>query len=444
MEKRTAPVRESEVKRKLEATVAWRDQLAFHAQNELLPFWLERSVDSSRGGFITHFDRNGNDTGKDEKSLISQSRSVFSFSLAARHGWLPERSLEAARHGVRFLLDRMWDHGNGGFYWTVRRDGEPAERRKILYGQSFAIYALSEYYRASGESEALGYAERLFELIQTHATDLYLGGYFEMFESDWTLSGPGAAGGDRKTLDAHMHLMEAYTLLYRASRADAQRRKLTEIIEILARRMFRGETGTGVPQFTADWQEAPQIKFDVVWGWDRFSESGTKSNPMDNTSYGHNVEFAWLLLEALDALGADLHGYDSLIEKSYRHALRYGLDWENGGVYVEGSHDGPATDLEKEFWQQAEVMNGMLVAYLHWGEERFLKAYENVHDFVMSKMVHRPVGEWWPLLRPDGEPIWTHMSHSWKVNYHTVRAVLRCIEWLDVINERKTTASLLH
>jgi mannobiose 2-epimerase len=428
----------------MSAVAKWREQLVSHLEDELLPFWLDRCVDTTHGGFITHFDTDGNDTGEDEKSLISQSRSVFSFSLAARHGWYAKRSLEAARAGVRFLVDRMWDEANEGFHWTVRRNGEPTERRKILYGHSFAVYALSEYYRATGEEEALRYAERVFELIQTHATDLYLGGYFEMFEPDWSLSGPGPQGGDRKTLDAHMHLMEAYTNLLRARDTDAHRRKLAEVIAILSKRMFRSETGTGVPQFTVDWQEAPQIKFDIVWGWDRFSESGTKSNPMDNTSYGHNVEFAWLLLEALDALGEDPHDYDDLIRKSYEHALRYGIDREHGGVYVEGSHDGPATDLEKEFWQQAEIMNGMLAGYLHWGEERLLEAYENIHDFVMEKMVHHPVGEWWPLLHPDGRPIWTHMSHSWKVNYHTIRAVIRCIEWLDAIDKRKTTASLLH
>lgn len=421
-----------------------RAELADHLETELLPFWLDRCIDAHHGGFITHFDRNGNDTGEDEKSLISQTRTVFSLSLAARHGRHSQRCLQAAQHGVRFLTQRMWDDTHEGFHWTVNRRGEPTERRKILYGHSFAVYALSEYYRASGDSEALHYAERVFELIQTHATDLYLGGYFEMFEPDWALSGPGAAGGDRKTLDAHMHLMEAYTNLYRARPSDAYQRKLEEIIEILIHRMFREDTGTGVPQFTREWRETAQIKFDIVWGWDRFSESGTKSNPMDNTSYGHNVEFAWLLLEALDALGADLHTHDSLIRKSYEHALRYGIDYEHGGVYVEGSHNGPATDLEKEFWQQAEVMNGMLAAYIHWGEERFFHAYENVHEFVMEKMIHHQTGEWWALLRPEGTPIWTHMSHSWKVNYHTIRAVIRCIEWLDVINERKTTASLLH
>jgi len=421
----------------------WKSELDHHIHQELLPFWISRAEDTVNGGFITHFDSSGKDTGEDEKSLISQARSVFSFSMAARYGVQPARTLAMARQGVRFLIDKMWDQAHGGFYWTVRRDGTPVITRKILYGLSFAIYGLSEYYRASGDEEALSYAERVFDLIHLHAVDVEYGGYFEMFETDWTLSGPGAAGGDRKTLDAHMHLMEAYTNLLRCTGKDVHRRRLKEVIGILDRHMFRQDTGTGLPQFTRDWTVAPQIKFDIVWGWDRFSESGEKSNPLDNTSYGHNVEFAWLLLDALDALDDDLHRYDPLIRHSYDHALAHGIDREYGGVFVEGSHKGPATDREKEFWQQAELMNGLLAAYLHWGEDRFLESYETVHRFVFDKMINHEVGEWWPLMSQEGQPIWTHMSHSWKVNYHTIRAALRSHDWLKVITGENTTALLL-
>jgi len=110
---------------------------------------------------------------------------------------------------------------------------------------------------------------------------------------------------------------------------------------------------------------------------------------------------------------------------------------------VEGSHKGPATDREKEFWQQAELMNGLLAAYLHWGEDRFLESYETVHRFVFDKMINHEVGEWWPLMSQEGQPIWTHMSHSWKVNYHTIRAALRSHDWLKVITGENTTALLL-
>ena len=54
-----------------------------------------------------------------------------------------------------------------------------------------------------------------------------------------------------------------------------------------------------------------------------------------------------------------------------------------------------------------------------------------VHRFVFDKMIHKGVGEWWPLMTREGEPIWTHMSHSWKVNYHTVRAMVECHKRLN-------------
>jgi mannobiose 2-epimerase len=60
-----------------------------------------------------------------------------------------------------------------------------------------------------------------------------------------------------------------------------------------------------------------------------------------------------------------------------------------------------------------------------------------VHRFVFDKMIHHPVGEWWPLLTRAGDPIWTHMSHSWKVNYHTVRCMIQCIQRMEYLVEQK-------
>jgi len=252
-----------------------------------------------------------------------------------------------------------------------------------------------------------------------------------MFHRNWDLKGAGSAGGDRKTLDAHMHLMEAFTTLYEASGKQVHRRKLLEIIELLVYKIMHPVHGTGIPQFWADWSVAPQIKFDIIWGWDRFSEDGFKSAAEDNTSYGHNVEFAWLLMHALDIAGVPYSQYETQLLKSLDHAVQYGIDWEHGGVYVEGSHDGTVYDREKEFWQQAEVLIGMLDAYRVYGKSDYLNAYESTHRFVFDKMIKHQVGEWLPLLTRQGEPIWKHMSHSWKVNYHSVRSMVQGIIRLD-------------
>jgi len=257
------------------------------------------------------------------------------------------------------------------------------------------------------------------------------GGYFEMFERNWDLCGPGPQGGDRKTLDVHMHLMEAYTTLYECTGQSIHRRTLLEDIDLLFKRILHPQYATGVPQFTVDWKVAPQIKFDIVWGWDRFAEGGAKPNAGDNTSAGHNVEFAWLLAHATDVLGSHWDECKGTIKKAMDHGRDNGIDPEYGGVYVEGPHAGGVYDMEKEFWQQAEVMIGMLEGCLRFGPEAYWPSYLNVHRFVLDKMIHHEVGEWWPLTTREGEPIWTHMSHSWKVNYHTIRCMVECIKRLE-------------
>ena len=424
------------------STVPSRDQLtAFREEidallnGQMLPFWLERSPDQRFGGFITHFDEAGRDTGEDEKSLIAQARMLYTFSSALRAGCDP-RCGDCARQAADFLIERMWDESHGGFYWMVDRRGRVTVDAKVLYGHSFAIYAFSEYTLATGDPRGGEYAQRVFDLIQKYAADTFHGGYLEMFDRRWRLAGPGGGGGDRKTLDAHMHLMEAFTTLYECTRGEVHRRKLEEVIAILTQRLLHPRYGTGIPQFTLDWQPTEQIKFDIVWGWDRFKPDGQKNDPLDNTSFGHNLELAWLLMHALDLLDIGVSDYRGTILKLVDHAVEHGIDYTYGGVYVEGPHAGGVHDREKEFWQQCEAMIGLLDAYLRFGEDKYLIAYEAVHRFVFTKGINFAVGELWPLLTREGEPIWRHTSHAWKINYHSVRGMIQSRLRIEAILSR--------
>jgi mannose/cellobiose epimerase-like protein (N-acyl-D-glucosamine 2-epimerase family) len=408
-----------------------------HLINELLPFWTTRMKDEMNGGFITHFDKNGKDTGEDEKSLIAQTRSVYTLASAHRAGYGDGNLAELAKHGIDFLINRMWDEKYDGFYWMMDRKGNVKIDQKIIYGQSFAIYSLSEYTLATGDPIGIEYAGKVFDLIQKYCTDTMFGGYWEMFHRDWQLCGPGSKGGDRKTLDVHMHLMEAYTTLYECTANELHRRKLLEIIDLLLNRFIHPVYKTGIPQFFKDWTIAPQIKFDIIWGWDRFSGDGQKANVTDNTCYGHNAEFAWLLLHALEILKISQNNYRDVLKAIFNHTVDNGIDNEFGGVFVEGPHSGGVYDREKEFWQQAEVLTSLLDAYLMFNDEIYWEAYKNVHRFVFDKVINKEVGEWYPLLTRRGEPIWTHMGHSWKINYHTVRAMIQSIQRLTRILENQ-------
>ncbi|HEY5511417.1 MAG TPA: AGE family epimerase/isomerase [Prolixibacteraceae bacterium] len=404
-----------------------------HLLNELLPFWTSRMRDDVNGGFLTHFDQYGKDTGEDEKSLIAQTRCIYTIASAHRAGYGEGKLANLAKHGVDFLIDKMWDQQYGGFFWMMNRKGEVKIDQKIIYGHSFAIYCLSEYTLATGDPRGKEYAEKTFDLLQKYCADTRFGGYWEMFHRDWTLCGPGSQGGDRKTLDVHMHLMEAYTTLYECTGLEVHRRKLLEDIDLLINKIIHPVYKTGIPQFFKDWTVAPQIKFDIIWGWDRFSEEGQKGNATDNTCFGHNAEFAWLLLHALEILKVDPDEYKELFKIIYDHTVDNGIDTEFGGVYVEGPHSGGVYDKEKEFWQQAEVLTGLLDAVILFGPDKYWDAYKNVHRFVYDKFVNKKVGEWYPLLSRKGDPIWTHMGHSWKINYHTVRAAIQSINRMNIL-----------
>jgi mannose/cellobiose epimerase-like protein (N-acyl-D-glucosamine 2-epimerase family) len=413
--------------------LSFKKEAENHLINELLPFWTSRMIDKVNGGYITHFNKDGIDSGEDEKSLIAQTRSVYTLASAHRAGYGEGKFAALAKHGVDFLIDKMWDKKHGGFFWMVDRKGNVKIDQKIIYGHSFAIYSLSEYTLATADPRGIEYAGKVFDLIQKYCVDSMYGGYWEMFHRDWTLCGPGSQGGDRKTLDVHMHLMEAFTTLYECTGEDVHRRKLLEDIDLLIYRIIHPVYKTGIPQFFKDWAVAPQIKFDIIWGWDRFSAEGQKGNSTDNTCYGHNAEFAWLLIHALEILKIDQGSYSELFRIIFNHTVNNGIDYEFGGVYVEGPHSGGVYDREKEFWQQAEVLIGMLDGVIMFGDEKYWEAYKNVHRFVLDKMVNKGVGEWYPLLSRGGEPIWTHMSHSWKVNYHTVRSMVQSIRRMDKI-----------
>jgi len=261
-----------------------------------------------------------------EKSLISQTRVIYSFSLAQKYGYGNSKCGSFAAEGINFLIEKLWDKTYGGFYWMADREGNILDDKKILYGQSFAIYSLCEHFLATGDKRSLDYAEKTFDLVLKHCTDSFNGGYFEIMNRNWNLVSTNVIGSDRKTFDVHMHLMESFSNIFKCKKDHLSRRKLLEIIDIIKYRMLHPDYGTGMPQFTFDWKIAPNVKLDIVWGMDRFEDNGTKNNPKNITSYGHNIEFAWLLCTALEELGIDLNKYSPLIKKIIDHTVKFGID----------------------------------------------------------------------------------------------------------------------
>ena len=209
-----------------------------HLRDELLPYWRSHGVDSEYGGFLTYYDRAGMPTGETIKTLVCQTRMIYTFASIHRAGLDDGKFLEWAQQGVEFLIDHFWDHDHGGWCWTAERDGAILDPSKIAYGQSFAMYALSEYGMASGDLRGMEWAAKTFETFQTFAADNRYGGYYEFFEKDWQKKAPGVYGGDRKSFDVHMHLMEAFTNLYEATGAPIYYDRTREVVGLLFDRII--------------------------------------------------------------------------------------------------------------------------------------------------------------------------------------------------------------
>lgn len=396
-----------------------------YLNEKLIPFWAERAVDSKFGGFQTNYDRDGNRTEVTEKSFLSQCRSVFTISHAMRLGFDWPNGKEAVKQGIEFISKYFLDKENDGYYWIVDEDGKPIDENKIIYGHSFLIYGLSEYALLTGDEFAKNEAVRIFDLLQTKVADKVSGGYNEHFDRFFNLKQSRGDIKSHKSLDVHMHLMEAFTTLYELTGAENHKQALIDVIDLIFDKMVDPKTGTGISMFTNDWKPIANVELDTVWGRDRFDEDGKTT---DITSYGHNIELAWLYLHAQDVLGIPREKSLDKVIPIYEHTFKNGVDWKYGGIFVEGERNGEATEQTKEFWQQAEAMVGFLDAYQLTNDSRYLDAYKNIHDFVFTKIINWDQGEWFALTEENGDLIWDYMGTSWKVFYHTVRGTCQIVD----------------
>lgn len=402
-------------------------------RDKVIPFWLERGIDRVHGGYLTDFDQNGEEGVNTVKYIVTQSRMLWGFSQLAKFA-KPEdrvRMEEAAHQGYRFIIDKFWDKVHGGFYWMVNRDGSVADASKLTYGESFGIYSMSAYAITYGVKEALEYAEKTFDLLQVYAADTRYGGYYENIEPDWTVSPGGAWAGDRKSLDIHMHLMEAFTTLYEASGKEIHKRKLQESIGIIMDHMVNEEIGYGFNQFDLQFRQIPAININRTWNAERETNE-TVAQPTDTTSYGHNVELSWLMNYAYQMLG-EADSQEPILRKLLDHSLKYGYDYEYGGVYRDGIADQGVLVTDKEWWQNFESLVGYLNGFTKYRDEKYWDAFAMTWEFVKTKFLNLEVGESRQLLDRTGEPLVPNLGNPWKGIYHTGRALAECLERFELL-----------
>jgi mannobiose 2-epimerase len=374
-------------------------------RENILPFW-NRMQDADHGGFVGAATSSGSAMPSAPKGAVLHARILWAFSSAYLRFRDP-MLLAAAEHAHRFisshLIDPVWD----GVFWAASADGRPTDVRKHLYAQAFAIYGLAAFHCASGHSEALVLAQRIWRAIERHATDPRGLGYMESFTRDWRLTANrlDRASPMLRTFNTHLHLIEAYAALLEVWPDSALLQRLEMLATLMVRRFFDPGQGTFWQHFDAEWR------------------------PLDQgLSYGHDIEASWLLMAVADRLGPEIA---EPVRKAFSIVpaivLDRAVDADGGLATGRGTKGQPAAG--KTWWVQAEALVGFLDAFERGGELRFLEAAEGTWSFIQRFLVDRAGGEWRSWIAPAGAPQPELPKVGfWKCPYHNVRA---CLETLD-------------
>jgi cellobiose epimerase len=411
-------------------------------QTEMLNIWYPQVVDTVYGGFLSTFTYDWKPTGPQDKMIVTQARHIWSNAKAAQLYPRVPHYLSSARHGVAFLRDKMWDPVHGGFYTLVDRQGREqtagggyAGGSKNAYGQAFALYALSAYYMASGDTSALNLAQKTFAWLEQHSHDPVHKGYYQAL----TKAGrpilrrpqdPSTSPTGYKDQNSSIHLLEAFTELYLVWPDPLVRERLQEML-VLIRDTLVTPQGYLTLFCTPDWKP--------VTFKDSAAATIKKHYHLDEVSFGHDIETAYLLLEAAHVLGLEHDAKTRAVAKKLTdHTIRNGFDRSTGGFYDAGYYFRGKKEISiikdtKNWWAQAEGLNTLLLMADLYPRDalNYYRLFEQEWDYINTYIIDHEHGEWY-MGGTDKEP---HMKTAqkaqiWKASYHQFRSLSNIVQRL--------------
>ena len=395
----------SKTSAELFAAQALAMQVKKELTTDILPYWIKR-MNNPEGGFY------GRISGEEQLDTdapvgnILVARILWTFAAAYRIFGNKEY-LEIAEKAKKEIINRFFDKEYGGTYWSLNPDGNPLDTKKQIYSISFTIYGLAELNRATGDGKALEYAIKLFNSIEEHSFDKEQDGYFEAFTREWDsiedmrLSDKDA--NESKTMNTHLHILEAYTCLLRVWRNPLLEERLRNLIEVFENHILASNRHL-------------RLFFNDSWECN-----------YETVSYGHDIEASWLLHEAALVLGdqAVLERIEKLVPEIAK-AAEEGFSAMEGMAYE--CKDGHM-DKERHWWVQAETVVGYFNLWDNFGSQEGLENALMCWEFIKGNLIDRENGEWFWSLLPDGTVNRKEdKAGFWKAPYHNGRMCLEIIE----------------
>src|SRR5664280_2510617 len=390
-----------------------KDEVFTNLTQNILPYWSTRMIDSRNGGFYGRINYDDEVFPDEDKGGILNARILWTFSSAYRI--LKDTScLRLATRSKNYIMAHFIDKEFGGAYRSVKPDGEPSDTRKQIYTQSFFIYGLAEYYRATGDMEALKTAKELFNLFEKYALDKEADGYFEVFSRDWHRIHDRLIGestiNDEKTMNTHLHIMEAYTNLYRVWPDKRVGDELKNLVILFLDKIIDAKTSHLICFMDKHWKRTSEID-----------------------SYGHDIESSWLLNEAEGLLhDSVLSGRVKSMSIKVTNAALEGLQADGSMIYEKdlSSH---LTNNERSWWVQAETVVGCFNVFEMTGDEKYLEKSVNCWKYTKNHIVDNRAGGWFSSVSESGVPGHGDKGGFWVCPYHNSRM---CMEIYERVTKR--------
>lgn len=395
-----------------EKWIPLRESMKSELEN-ILNFWERYAIHSGDDVFYGVVDKNLKPNPLAGKILVLASRLVWTYSSAYRVTQNPKYKALAMRV-YDFFISNFIDREYGGTYWELYADGRMKNGQKVVYGEAFSVYALSEYYRAFGDGQALEGAIAIYRCLEKYAYDGEYKGYYEVLTRDWLfdqnkqVSQINPIENACKTMNTHLHLLEAYTALYRVWKDPQLKAKLREHIEVMIDKILNHDNFHFMLYFDRSWNsQSPEI------------------------SYGHDIEGSWLVWEAAEVLGEEdvKEAVKKVAIQMARAVLEEGWHRDGGILYEKDPHGG--VKAFRSWWVQSEAVVGFFNAWQLTGKAEYLDGALKVWDFIQKELVDPVHGGWFPYAVSDGRP--ANRVDGWTCPYHNARMCVEMMERIDSI-----------